>query len=775
MITFLHSDCRRSRGNPRRQSRSEVAGRVLQPGAVAYAAALGIAFAVPVWGASPDLPRDFTLPLPLFSAPGSAWVEDATAARVLPQSDRQILTYYRVVCGDDTDLVNTEPGSGPIIDVGFDEFTVPIFLAGSGAQDVDLCDYVGQQEWPNQKWDAPTFGGPVTVPACSGDVRPSDPPGAESDGWLVLFDQTTGTSYDFWQATTVRNGPCDSLGGGQVGDAILEVGYADFFAVDGDGTNPPGVFSARAAGTPLLAGLIVPEDIESGSIDHALAVGLIGLRNLSPDPCELLATDVYFPAATTECQHYNTNPDAIAAGQRLRARPTLVDGSGNIIDEDARLAPITRMVFRALRTYGAYPVDNAGAFTLWAEDIHTAQIDLTDDEINALIGEPAGTPLPAGATKWQILIEAVNADLWELPIPFAYGTCAGASSSVITANFDIVEPAGGGGGCTPPAITTEPTDATIDSGGSATLRVAATGTDPLSLQWYRGSSGDTADPIAGASAASYTTPPLTGDASFWVRVSNACGSTDSRTAAVTVRPPGGGGGNLSLIPAVAHNPGVGSTLWRTDVAAVNTAAEEARVTLTFLPSAGGARITAVEFIEPGATVVWGNILESVFGLSPGVSASGSLAIDSSVALVVSARTFNLTAGGSYGQYLPATTADSALAAGETGVLPQIKDNEDYRTNIGVIGLGDGSATVRIHVFDADGDQVGAAKSVTVGPGRWTQVNDVFSAIGAGEEHDIAYATVTATPAGALVWAYASVVDNRSGDPTTVPVLVGGGD
>jgi len=731
---------------------------------------LGLAGAVPAPAAEPELPRDFELPLPLFAGPGSAWVEDATMAQVLPDNDQQILTYYRVVCGDGSDLVNAEPGDAPILDVGFDEFTMPIFLAGSGSQSVDLCDYEGQQEWPNPKWGVSTLGGPLILPACAGDVRPADPPGEESDGWLVLYDPTTFTAYDFWQASTQRDGPCRSRGGGLIGSSILEAGYADFFDVRGTGVNAFEVFSARAAGTPLLAGAILPEDVESGSIDHALALGLIGLRNLSPEPCELLESDVFYPASATECQYYNTNPNALAAGQRLRARPTLVDHAGNVIDEEAQLAPITRMIFAALRTYGAYVVENAGAFTFWAEDIHTAVLDLTDDEVNALIGEEPGTPIPAGVTKWQLVIEAVNADLWEISIPIAYGDCSGASSTVTTANFEVVEPATGSTGCTAPAITTEPLGATIDSGGSATLRVVATGTASLSYQWYRGASGNTAEIVAGATGSSYTTPPLSASTSFWVRVANDCGEVNSTAATITVRPPGGGG-HMSLIAAVAHSPGVGSTLWRTDVAAINPATTEADLVLRFYPSAGGQPLTATESIEPGATVEWGNIMESVFSLAPGASAGGSVTIESTLPLVISARTYNQTSGGTYGQYLPALTIEQALVSGVVGYLPQIKDNAAYRTNVGVINIGRAEASIEIRVFDGDGDQIGGAQSVTVTPERWKQVNDVFDAVGAGEEHDIAFATVTVTPADGRVWVYASVVDNRSGDPTTIPVLL----
>ena len=88
--------------------------------------------------------------------------------------------------------------------------------------------------------------------------------------------------------------------------------------------------------------------------------------------------------------------------------------------------------------------------------------------------------------------------------------------------------------CTAPTITAQPQSKTIQQGQSATLSVTATGTTPLSYQWYIGSSGNTSNPISGATGPS-TTVTLANN--YWVRVSNACGSVNSATATVTVTQP----------------------------------------------------------------------------------------------------------------------------------------------------------------------------------------------------------------------------------------------
>jgi DNA/RNA endonuclease G (NUC1) len=85
-----------------------------------------------------------------------------------------------------------------------------------------------------------------------------------------------------------------------------------------------------------------------------------------------------------------------------------------------------------------------------------------------------------------------------------------------------------------PSITTQPANVTINTGSSTTLSVIAGGTAPLSYQWYIGSSGDTTNPINGATTAGFTTPALTTSTSYWVLVSNSAGSVNSNTATVTV-------------------------------------------------------------------------------------------------------------------------------------------------------------------------------------------------------------------------------------------------
>lgn len=86
---------------------------------------------------------------------------------------------------------------------------------------------------------------------------------------------------------------------------------------------------------------------------------------------------------------------------------------------------------------------------------------------------------------------------------------------------------------TPPSITSNPANTSISSGQTAALSVAATGSAPLTYQWYQGTSPSTTTPV-GTNSSSFTTPALTATTSYWVRVSNSAGFDNSSTATVTV-------------------------------------------------------------------------------------------------------------------------------------------------------------------------------------------------------------------------------------------------
>lgn len=173
-----------------------------------------------------------------------------------------------------------------------------------------------------------------------------------------------------------------------------------------------------------------------------------------------------------------------------------------------------------------FTIRNTGTATLTLTG--ATSLSLAGDAQFAVTAQPGSTSIPAGGSTTCIIT------LTPATVGSASTTLSLASNDPDEAPFTCtlaatILPA-------PPVITLQPQSQSIPTGSSATLTVTATGSG-LAYQWYQGVSGDTTTAIAGATDASYTTPALTGGASYWVRISNPGGSVDSGTAAIGIQQP----------------------------------------------------------------------------------------------------------------------------------------------------------------------------------------------------------------------------------------------
>ncbi len=281
-----------------------------------------------------------------------------------------------------------------------------------------------------------------------------------------------------------------------------------------------------------------------------------------------------------------------------------------------------------------------------------------------------GTPHSPAANPTHTFA-ASGAFTWSLTVSIPGASAAASGTITVLAS------------CAPPSITIQPAAVSVASGATATLTVSAGGTPPLSYQWYQGLAGDTGRPITAATSSSYTTGVLALATTFWVRVSNPCGTADSAAATVAVTPPQGS--QLYLIPAVAHTHGANGTLWRTEVAVANLSAQPAAVTATYV--ADTVSLVRSAAVPAGGALAWANVLEDLFGIDPALDTSGAVQVASSQPLFASSRAYDETAAGTLGAEYPALTAADALAFGRTGVLLPLRKGADYRSNVGVVNLG----------------------------------------------------------------------------------------
>ena len=174
---------------------------------------------------------------------------------------------------------------------------------------------------------------------------------------------------------------------------------------------------------------------------------------------------------------------------------------------------------------------------------------------------------------------------------------------------------------TAPAITTQPTSASVLVGANASFTVAASGSTPLNYQWYKGVST-----IAGATAATYTITnvQLANAGTYLCVVSNSAGSATSNGATLTVTAP-------AVAPVVTQQPTSASAT--TGGSATFTVVASGTAPLTYQWAKGGATISGAT----SATLTLTNVqLSDAGNYSCTVTNSAGSAVSSVAALTVSA-------------------------------------------------------------------------------------------------------------------------------------------
>lgn len=333
-------------------------------------------------------------------------------------------------------------------------------------------------------------------------------------------------------------------------------------------------------------------------------------------------------------------------------------------------------------------------------------------------------------------------------------TCSDGTSSA-TASRDITVTAGSPAQ-TPVAALFDISNATPVANASVQFTDRSTGL-PTAWLWTFGDGSSSSLPSPSHAYA------LAGTYVMNLKVSN-LSSTATRTRTVAVAPeikP-----FRSLVPVSAQTPGAGDTNWRTELTLFNASEFSVDVRLDYLPDAGprGSRQINLRAAE---SVTFANTLLEVFGLASGagaifVEATNPLATPS---LKVASRTFTTSPSGTYGLFVPGEISPS----GEPYLyVTGLSANTDFRTNIGLVNNSDQPIGISITSFDASGSPLGQT-STALEPKmfRQTPLTTLFPS--------------TTFPAGAIslritasipsaLTAYASVVDNRSQDPTYMPAV-----
>jgi hypothetical protein len=202
--------------------------------------------------------------------------------------------------------------------------------SGTPRYDITFLNQTGNG---GEDWGSDPFGSD-TMPIPDGTEN-QIPPGdgiVDPDGHVSVGDDTNNTIYSLWQATA--SGSPNRVRGATWGAKT---------DLDGAGREVGGGSSTGARIT-RFGTVVRAAEIASGQINHALAFGTNMARQ----------TEYRYPAAGTDGVNMSSASSTIPEGARIQLDPSInLDAISGITEAEL-------IIGKALQTYGAYCVDQAG-------------------------------------------------------------------------------------------------------------------------------------------------------------------------------------------------------------------------------------------------------------------------------------------------------------------------------------------------------------------------------------------------------------------------------
>ncbi|HEV7573223.1 MAG TPA: hypothetical protein VGQ21_17110 [Thermoanaerobaculia bacterium] len=230
-----------------------------------------------------------------------------------------------------------------------------------------------------------------------------------------------------------------------------------------------------------------------------------------------------------------------------------------------------------------------------------------------------------------------------------------------------------------------------------------------------------------------------------------------------------------VIPASANAAGNFGTRWLTQFSVFNPQLDHPlTVSVTFLPTGGGAGSEKTFTVPANGTVLSDNILDDLFGIKNG---SGALLVATfaednpavpndvvSRSFLVTTNTYNNVKSGTYGQTIPGVWAglQDFKSDGISAVAHGIRNVSrlGWRTNVGAVNLGRSNVTLRINIYDADGKTIKQGSTLDIPALGHRQASLPAEVDGGSIEF-----FVDDPSKQAVVFPYSSTIDDLSGDPT----------
>jgi hypothetical protein len=223
--------------------------------------------------------------------------------------------------------------------------------------------------------------------------------------------------------------------------------------------------------------------------------------------------------------------------------------------------------------------------------------------------------------------------------------------------------------------------------------------------------------------------------------------------------------NRYVVPGTAF-ANTGAAFWVTDLRVFNAGDAATPATLTFYPMSNpSAAVTREMNLGAGEIKVLDNVIGELFGQPNGAGGMVAITTPTETRLTATARTYNKTISGTYGQYIPGVTVAQSVGVADRPLqLLQLEHSSRFRTNIGIAETSGQPVTVEVSLILPDSLTTPVVE-INLGANEFRQFS--IGEFGAGVLYNARVAVKVIGGEG-RVTAYGSAIDQLTNDPTYVP-------
>ncbi len=237
---------------------------------------------------------------------------------------------------------------------------------------------------------------------------------------------------------------------------------------------------------------------------------------------------------------------------------------------------------------------------------------------------------------------------------------------------------------------------------------------------------------------------------------------------VSAVPKGAVTSNRYVVPGVAYI-NTGFAFWVTDLRIFNGGSTSTPATLTFYPQGSpGAAVTRDITLEAGEIEVLDNVIGGLFAQPNGAGGAIAITTPSTTTLTATARTYNQTSNGTYGQFIPGVTPAESIGLGDRALqIPQMEQSSRFRANIGLSETLGQAVTVEVSAIIPD-SLTTPVVTISLAANEFRQIS--LADFNLGEAAYNVRVAVKVISGTGRVTAYGSAIDLITQDPTYVPAL-----